>query len=311
MAVAAIDRIGALNQASTSDLAANRRGIAYLCAAMVCFVLNDALMKQVGQGLPVAQMIFVRGLMTLALLLGVARLTGATTRWARLGDRPLLWRAALDALGTLLYLLSLMHLPLANATAINLSAPLIMALAAVLLLHERAGPGRWVAIGAGFVGVLLVIQPRAHGFTGWALVCLAATFAHVARELQTRRIDAAVPSILVTVGSAIAVLLMAALLLPAQGWQPLRALQLGQLALAAALLATGYFCVVNSMRHGEMSAVAPFRYVGLLVAVLLGWLLWREVPNALAWGGIALMVGSGLFLMLEGHWRARAAAASS
>ncbi len=283
----------------------NRRGIAYVCAAMVFFVVNDALMKHVGQELGVAQMIFIRGLMTLSMLLAVARATGATTRWPRLGDRPLIVRALLDALGTLLYLLALMHLPLANATAINLSMPLMMALTAVLLLRERAGLPRWVAIVAGFVGVLLVLQPQAQGFNAWALVCLAATLAQAGRELYTRRIDPAVPSILVTLGSAIAVLTVAALLLPLQGWQPMRPMQLLQLALAAALLAGGYFCVVNSMRHGEMSVVAPFRYVGLLVAVLMGWLVWREVPNALAWGGITLMVGSGLFLLLEGRARPR------
>lgn len=297
--------------AATAASAANRRGIAYICAAMVFFVANDALMKSAGQELGLAQMIFIRGLITLALLLAVAHATGATRRRARLMDPPVLVRAALDAIGTLLYLLSLMHLPLANATAINLSAPLIMALAAVLLLHERAGPSRWLAIAVGFVGVLLVIQPRAAGFNVWAFVCLAATFAHVARELCTRRIDPAVPSILVTVASAIAVLAMAVLALPVDGWRPLSLLLLGQLALAALLLAGGYFCVVNSMRHGEMSVVAPFRYVGLLVAVLLGWLVWREVPGALAWGGIALMVGSGLFLMLEGHVRRVLAAARS
>jgi len=284
--------------------AANRRGITYVCAAMVFFVLNDALMKHIGQGLAVAQMMFVRGLMTLAILLAVARATGATTRLPRLRDRPLVVRALLDAIGTLLYLLALMRLPLANATAINLSMPLMMALAAVLLLHEQAGLSRWLAIVAGFVGVLLVIQPQAQGFNAWALVCLAATLAQAGRELWTRRIDPGVPSILVTLGSAVAVLAVAALMLPLQGWQPMRLAQVLQLAMAAALLAAGYFCVVNSMRHGEMSAVAPFRYLGLLVAVLLGWLVWREVPNPLAWAGIALMVGSGLFLMLEGRLRA-------
>lgn len=293
-----------MNAHAGSLRAGNRRGIAYLCVAMVCFVLNDALMKQVGQGLPVAQMIFVRGLMTLALLLIVARTSGATTRLPRLRDRSLVVRALLDGIGTLLYLLALMHLPLANATAINLSMPLMMALAAVLLLHEQAGLSRWLAILAGFVGVLLVIQPQAQGFNGWALVCLAATLAQAARELCTRRIDPGVPSILVTLGSAIAVLAVAVLMLPLQGWQAMRPAQVLQLAMAAVLLAAGYFCVVNSMRHGEMSVVAPFRYVSLLVAVLLGWLMWREVPNALAWGGIALMVGSGLFLMLEGRLRA-------
>jgi drug/metabolite transporter (DMT)-like permease len=61
------------------------------------------------------------------------------------------------------------------------------------------------------------------------------------------------------------------------------------------------------MRHGEMTVVAPFRDVGLLVAVALGWLVWREVPNALAWAGIALLVGTGLYLIVEGRRRAPAA----
>lgn len=283
---------------------AHLRGILFMSAAMVCLVCNDSLVKLIGAALPLAQLVFVRGCIGVLMVWGAARTTGATTQLPRLLDRWVLARAAIDAAGTLLYLSALLHLPLANATAINLSMPLMMALAAVLLLHEQAGLSRWLAIVAGFVGVLLVIQPQAQGFNAWALVCLAATLAQAGRELWTRRIDPGVPSILVTLGSAVAVLAVAALMLPLQGWQPMRLAQVLQLAMAAALLAAGYFCVVNSMRHGEMSAVAPFRYLGLLVAVLLGWLVWREVPNPLAWAGIALMVGSGLFLMLEGRLRA-------
>lgn len=289
--------------------AANRRGILYLSAAMVCLLLNDALMKHVGRELGVPQMVLLRGVMALLMVAAVAHATGALARLPALRERPVLARAALDAVGTLLYLVSLMHLPLANATAINLAAPLIMALFAVLLLHEKAGVARWLAIVIGFGGVLLVIQPRADGFNAWALVCLAGTFCHVGRELLTRRIDPTVPAILVTLASALAVLLLAAAATLVDGWRPVRPLQLAQLALAAALLSGGYFFIVNSMRHGEMTVVAPFRYVGLLVAVALGWLVWGEVPNALAWGGIVLLVGTGLYLMAEGRPRTEAAAA--
>ena len=80
-----------------------------------------------------------------------------------------------DAAGTLLYLAALMHLPIANATAIDLSAPLIVVVFAVLFMRERAGVQRWLAVGAGFAGVLLVIQPRADGFTAYAFLCLAGT----------------------------------------------------------------------------------------------------------------------------------------
>ena len=283
--------------------AANRRGILYMAAAMVCLVLNDAIVKQVGQAMPVPQMIVVRGLMAALMVLAVARATGATDRLARLADRPVLARAGIDAVGTLLYLLSLMHLPLANATSINLAAPLIMALFAVVFLHERAGRARWLAMGAGFFGVLLVIQPRAEGYNAWALVCLAGTVCHVGRELLTRRIDPTVPAILVTLSSVVVVSALAALSLLFSGWQPVSLRQLGLLALAAALLAGGYFFIVNCMRHGEMTVVAPFRYTGLLVALLLGWAVWGELPNALAWGGIALLLASGLYLLFEGRSR--------
>ena len=181
-----------------------------------------------------------------------------------------------------------------------------MAALAVVVLHERAGAARWAAIGAGFTGVLLVIQPRAEGFNAWALVCLSGTFFQAARELLTRRIDPTVPALLITLASALAVMLLAAVATLAQGWQPVSPVQLATLALAAALLATGYFFIVNCMRHGDMSVVAPFRYTGLLVAVLLGWLFWDEVPNALAWAGIAVLPGAGLFLLREGQTRAAA-----
>ena len=77
---------------------------------------------------------------------------------------------------------------------------------------------------------------------------------------------------------------------PLQGWRPVTASELGLLALAAALLGTGYYLVVTGMRQGEISLVAPFRYSGLLVAVLMGYAVWGEIPNAIAWGGILLLL---------------------
>ena len=281
--------------------AANRRGILCMAAAMLCLVLNDALMKHLGQALPVPQMVFIRGVFAVLMIYAVARWTGATARLPRLLDRPVLARAALDAVGTLLYLLALMHLPLGNATAINMAAPLIIAALAVLVLHERAGPARWVAIGTGFVGVLLVIQPSTQGFNVWSLACLAGTFFQATRELITRRIDPAVPSLLITLASALMVTVLAAGVTALQGWQPVAPGQLATLAVTAALLASGYYFIVNSVRHGELSVVAPFRYTGLLVAVTLSWLVWDQVPNALAWAGIAVLVAAGLALLRQGR----------
>lgn len=290
---------------SSTLASANRRGIWCMCAAMVCFVVNDMLMKKLGESLPLAQLIFVRGVVAVLLVLAAARATGATRQLALVADRRVLLRSLIDSVGSLLFLASLMHLPLANATAINLASPLVIALLAVVFLGERPGAARWLAVGAGFGGVLLIVQPSAAGFSGWAWVCLAGTLCHASRDLLTRHIGASVPALLVTLANAVAVTLAAALWMSLSGWQPMQAAQLGLVVAAAALLSTAYWLIVMGMRSGEMSVVAPFRYVGLLAALLLGWLVWRDVPNALASAGIGLLLAAGVYLLHEQRAPAR------
>ena len=280
---------------------ANRRGIAAMALGMVSFVANDALIKLVSVSLPSGQLIFIRGLFAIALLLamsawlGAWRVPGGPLR--ALGQRAVLLRAGLDALATLAYLTSLFHLPLGNATAINMATPLVISLMAVLWLGERVGPARWAAIAAGFVGVLMVVQPSAEGFNAYAWLCLSGTVLHAARDLVTRRIATSTPSLLITLSTALAVTLLAALISLAQGWVAVTLTQLALLAVASVFLSSGYYLLIVAMRSGDVSVIAPFRYAGLLFALLLGWLVWRELPNALAWAGIALLVGAGLHIL--------------
>lgn len=282
---------------SAAASAANRRGILSMIGAMACFVSNDALVKFASQSMPSAQLIFVRGALSVLLVLVVAHALGATTRLAEATRGWVACRAVVDAIATMLYLGSLFHLPIGNATAINLAAPLFMTVFAVLFLGERVHGARWLAVGAGFLGVLLVIQPRAEGFNYYALVCLLGTLFHAARDLMTRRIHASIPSILITLATAVAVTVVSGVLSLFQGWRPFGLFEFGLLALASVFLTGGYYLIINSMRHGEMTLVAPFRYSGLLFALLLGYSVWGDVPNGLAWSGIALLIGSGLYVL--------------
>lgn len=288
-----------------SQAAANRRGILCMVGAMASFVSNDALVKFASQSMPSAQLIFVRGLMAVLLVLAVAHALGVTARIAEVTRGWVAGRALVDAVATMLYLGSLFHLPIANATAINLAAPLFMTVFAAMFMGEQVRGSRWLAIGAGFVGVLLVIQPRAEGFNSWALVCLLGTLFHAARDLMTRRIAAGIPSILITLATAAAVTVLAGGLSLLQGWQPFGLFELSLLALASVFLAMGYYLIISSMRHGEMTLVAPFRYSGLLFALVLGYAVWGEVPNTLAWSGIALMIASGLYVLHSEKRRSR------
>ncbi len=283
--------------APRSAASENRLGIVCMTAAMAFFIFNDALVKYASQTMPAAQLICVRGLLSIALVLAVAHAMGVSAKLPVIFGRRVVLRAFVDAAATMLYLTSLFHLPIANVTAINLASPLIMIVYAVLFMGDRVGITRWLAIMAGFGGVLLVIQPRADGFSGWALVCLAGTLFHAARDLMTRGISPAVPSILITLATSIAVTLVSGVASVFEGWRAFGWHELALLAGASVFLSAGYFLIITSMRHGEMSLVAPFRYSGLLVALALGFLVWGDVPNLLAWGGISLLTASGLYLL--------------
>jgi drug/metabolite transporter (DMT)-like permease len=255
----------------------------------------------VSESIPSGQLIFVRGVMASLIVLLFVRLGGGPLRLAWLGNPWVLARALADAAATVSYLVSLFHLPIANATAINMATPLMITLLAGLLLGERVGARRWLLIGLGFAGVLLVVQPGPQGFNVWGWLCVGSTVLNAVRDLVTRRLPADAPSGTVALASALAVTSLAGMLALGQsigqGWMPMGGTDLLRLAVAAVFLAMAYRLTVAATRIGELSVVAPFRYSALLLAVLLGWLIWGDVPNAMAWAGIALIIAAGMALL--------------
>ena len=273
--------------------------------SMASFIVNDALVKHVSESLPGPQLIFIRGLFSSALLLVTVRVTGALRIAAAphapqiplWRERHVLLRSALDALATMVYLTSLFHLPLGNATAINMATPLVITLMAAAALHERVDAPRWVAVAVGFAGVLLVVQPAANGFNAWALLCLFGVVLGAVRDLLTRAIPPRVPTLLITLATALATCVLSGAITFFETWQPVTAQQYALLGIAGIFLSIAYYLLILSLRAGEMSVTSPFRYSALLFALLLGWIVWGDIPNALAWSGIALLVGAGLYML--------------
>ena len=284
----------------------NRRGILTMTGATVFFVVNDGLVKWVSTDLPTPQLIFVRGVMTTALLLALAAWMGQLRLWRSALTRSVPTRALVDSLASFTYLTAVFHMPLGNATAINLAGPLFLTVLAVFFLHERVSLGRWALILLGFAGVLLVVQPRAGEFNAYAWLCLLAAMLHAGRDFLTRLVPAQVPSLLITLSTAIMVTLLAGVWSLFEPWRAMSATHIGQLFAAAMCLAAGYHLLTLSMRWGDMSVIGPFRYSGLLMALLLGYLMWGDVPNGLAWCGIALVVAAGLGLLQAERLRKQA-----
>jgi drug/metabolite transporter (DMT)-like permease len=279
--------------------AANRRGVLAVTAGMACFVANDTIVKYVSESMPSSQLIFLRGVMASVLVLALAQATGAARRIGDLMDGRVVLRAIVDALGTIVYLVALFHIPLADASAINNATPLVVAVLAVAVFRERVSAWRWLAICVGFAGVLLVVQPTGTAFNAFSLLCLGGTVLQALRDFATRMIRADIPSLLVTLSTAVSVTLFAGAWGLFEPWRHAEPWQLGALAAAGVFLSGGYYFFIVAMRQGELTLVAPFRYSGLLYAVLLGYAIWGEVPGPLAWLGIVLIVGSGLYLMSD------------
>jgi len=272
-----------------------------MSAAMLSFVLNDSLTKFVSASIAAPQLIFLRGLLACIGLIWLAVTVSKLPPWREtLGHICHKWvfiRSFLDGMASLVYLSALFNMPLANATAINMSTPLLIALLSALLLGQRVSGRHWGIMGVGFFGVLLVVQPQADGFNAWAWVALAGTLFHALRDLSVRFIPDHVPSMLITLGTAITATLMAGLWALWHPWQSVTWAEWGLMTGAAVFLSIGYFLLIKATRMAEMSVIAPFRYLGLLTAVVMGFVVWGDVPNTLAWVGMALLVGASLTML--------------
>jgi len=275
----------------------NRRGILAMSLAMALFIANDALVKQVSATLPGPQLIFIRGLMATTLVLIMAQVMGHLKNWRLMLNMRLWIRGSLDAAASLAYLTAVFHLPLANATAINLSLPLFITAFAIVFLKEQVGLQRGLLILLGFTGVLLVVQPSSEGFNVYAWLAVLATLLHAARDTLTRGIGLHVPALLITLSTAVSVAVAAGGITLTQTWTPVDSLSLGLLLGASLFLSMAYYLLIVAMRSGEMSLVAPFRYSGLLFALLIGYVAWGDVPNMLGWAGIFLLAMSGLLIL--------------
>ncbi len=274
----------------------NSRGALFMSLAMAAFTCNDALVKSLTSELSVPQIMALRGLMSTVLIYGVARHLGVVISLKAVAQPLVLLRTAFEIGATLTFLSALANIEFATASSILQSLPLAVTLGAALFFGEPVGWRRWTAIAVGFLGVLIIIRPGPEGFTPAALLAVAAVFFTASRDLTTRRISVGTPTIVVTLfTSLVNAVVGAALIMPAGGWQPVSGGAFVYLALTSVLVFAGYQTVITSMRMGEISFVAPFRYTGLLWALMIGVFLFGERPDVYMLSGAAIVIGSGLY----------------
>lgn len=286
----------------------NRRGIISFSLAVFLFVINEALCKLVYGNLPTHQILAYRGIVATIVIFGLVHSVDATGQIRRAFDRHVVLRSGVDLVGTYLYMVALFHIPLANMMSIHMSSPLMMTAVVAVVMREAVGWRRWSAVIAGFVGVLLVVQPSASNFNIYSLLAVGAAACVVTRDLITRRIDPGIPSAIIILTNVGMMTVVAMALALAEGWLAMNWRDFAFLTLAGICVAGGYQFAVDAFRHGEVPVIVPMRYTGLPWALLLGYLIWGDVPNTLASAGILLIVGSGLYVLHRERLRGKQAA---
>ena len=288
-----------------SSLVATRHaplpGILCMVAGSACLTLNDALMKWLTPHYPIGELVFLRGVMALCLIVGVAWLGGRARQLRVRSVRIQLLRGGVMMVSAMMFITGLRYLPLAEAVAIAFTGPLFITAMASPLLGERVGWRRWTAVLVGFAGVLVMLRPGSASWTAAALLPLGASLGAAIRDIITRRASASEHS-LATLAVSTAMVSLAGLLSSlVVDWRMPEVGDLGVLAGAAVFLGSAHFLLIEAFRHAEAAVVAPFKYSSLLWGLMLGFVVWGEWPDGWALGGAGLVVASGLYIW----WRER------
>lgn len=280
--------------ASAAD---NRRGILFMLAAVTLFVCNDTLMKLAREVYPTGQALTLRALF--AVVMGVALVFAAreNDRLAMALKPRVVLRGLLEAGSALTFGWSLGLLPLATITAINMASPLLIVVLAVALRIEIVGWRRTLALIIGFIGVLIVVRPGANSFGPATIVALISVILTAGRDLATRMIGPEVPSTVVSLTTTVLVGLLAAGFGLTETWLPFWRRETLYVLMASLLVTAATFCIISAFRRSDVSVVSQYRYAVIAIAALIGYLVWGDIPDGLAFAGIALIVGSGLYTM--------------
>lgn len=273
-------------------------GIALMVVAIFCLSVNDALAKQLTGFYPPVQVLFLRNLIALPFAIAIAWKLGG--RSALHSYRPLthLVRGVIWLIAATLFFTGLKHLELAEATALVFVAPVFVTSISALFLGETVGWRRWLAVLVGFIGALVVIRPGTETFRLESLYPLGTALFYAALMVGARFVDPreSVWTLMVWLVGAGA--LLSGLLQPFV-WTAIDPGDLWLFAAIALFGTTGMVMMTQAFRFAPASVVAPFDYTALLWATLFGWVFWKEVPDAVTWIGAAIIVVSGLYIVLR------------
>jgi len=286
-------------------------GMLLMCLGVAMFTGMDALAKWQAERYDVLQIVFFRSafgivpMLPLLLRGGVRRLL----RTRRLGLHLL--RGAIGTVSLITFFLAYRYLELADAIVLSFASPLFMTALSVPILGETVGWRRWTAIGVGFAGVIVMVQPGGDLFTLLALLPLFGAFTYALVGVTIKILSRTEESVTIVFFFSVFAALISAVSLPFVWVTPADISDwIGQISIGL-IGGVAQLAMTQAFRLAPVSAIAPFDYSAVIWATLIGYWVWGDLPSTWTWAGAVLVVGSGLYILQRETSLARKARAAA
>jgi drug/metabolite transporter (DMT)-like permease len=264
-----------------------------------CFGCLDTLSKYLVAYYPASALVWLRYVLQTLVMMAIflPRMGLRLVRTSSLGLQ--LVRGLMLVVSSVVFVLALLRMQIAEVASIVFLAPIIVALAGGPLLGERVGARTWLALAGGFTGVLLIIRPGGGAFTWWALMPLACAFLFAGYQILTRKLASRGDDPITTLFlPGLIACFVVPPLFPGAFDIPTVPLHAAILAMIGILGAVGHFMLIRAHALAPATLLSPFGYAQLVVVLTLGWLVFGQLPDGIALAGIALIAGSGLALII-------------
>lgn len=299
--------------------AQSAHGILFLVAGIAVFAVQDLILKLLSGTYPLHQAMVLRSLTAAPLLLILVQLNGGIRTLFTPGLRAMIGRGFIMFLAYTSYYLALAALPMPTTVALYFVAPLFITVLSVVMLGETVAPRRWIAVLAGFAGVVIMMRPGSDLFDWAAPLAAMSGMTYSISMVAARRMgQVETAAALAFWGNA--VFLLCALILSGifgsgnfegaghkslafmmRGWVWPTGFDTMLMMVCGVIAAAGLTLLTQAYRISEASVVAPFEYTALIWGVLYGWIFWSDWPDVVGWIGIAIIVGTGLFVIFLEH----------
>jgi drug/metabolite transporter (DMT)-like permease len=298
--------VAARNEAAPLRRDAGLRGIGLILLSTIFLSGADVVSKYLAASLPALQITWLRYCAFTVIMLSLAWRGGGRARLRTQRPKLQLLRGFAVAASSIVFVLSLKYLPIADATATSFVTPLFVTALSIPLLGEKVGWRRWAATTVGLVGVLIVVRPGGSGFQLASLLPVVSALTWAFALIVTRQMSTTESPLTTLAWSAMIGLGVVSLLLPF-AWQPLtfQSVLLGIFIGVASTI--GHWLVILAFRHADASLLAPFSYAQLLWVSVFGFFLFAALPDLWTLVGAVIIAGSGLYTAHRERIRAREA----